>query len=60
MQRFTPSASYLTSIERPRCAKCGTLMMLATIEPDEPGHDRRTFECSNCGHAEVAVVKYQV
>lgn len=24
-------------------------MMLARIEPDEPGHEKRTFECPSCG-----------
>jgi hypothetical protein len=35
-------------IERPACPTCGITMMLACIEPDKPGHDRRTFECFEC------------
>ena len=57
MTSFTPSESYLVSIKRPHCAKCGMLMMLVRIEPDSPDHDRRTFECGSCGHSEVKVVK---
>jgi DNA-directed RNA polymerase subunit RPC12/RpoP len=45
--------------ERPNCPKCGTRMMLARIEPDEPDHDKRTFECPGCQHAESIVVKYR-
>jgi transcription elongation factor Elf1 len=35
------------------------MMMLARIEPDRPDHDRRTFECANCGHVEVLIAKCQ-
>jgi hypothetical protein len=34
-------------------------MPLTLIEPDKPDHDRRTFECRHCGHAESIVVKYK-
>ncbi len=27
------------------CPKCGANLTLAHIEPDQPGYDRRTFEC---------------
>jgi hypothetical protein len=33
--------------------------MLARIEPTEPGHDIRTFECSKCGHTEFVNVAYR-
>jgi transcription elongation factor Elf1 len=33
-------------------------MMLARIEPDRPGFDRRTFECPACNHSEVVVVAF--
>jgi hypothetical protein len=59
MTPSTPSESYIVSIARPHCAKCGNLMMLARIEPDTPDHDRRTFECANCGHSEVTVARYR-
>jgi hypothetical protein len=45
--------------ERPSCPKCGTQMWLATIEPDRPGHDRRTFECPRCQVEKVEIVKFK-
>jgi hypothetical protein len=46
------------AIVRPDCPKCGTQMMLARIEPEAPGEDRRTFECPMCEHSEsILVVK---
>ena len=56
MRILQPSAKL---IERPPCIKCGTQMLLARIEPDKPDHDRRTFECPECAHAESIVVKYR-
>jgi predicted RNA-binding Zn-ribbon protein involved in translation (DUF1610 family) len=44
------------AIVRPECPKCGTQMMLARIEPDAPGEDRRTFECPMCEHSESILV----
>jgi hypothetical protein len=32
------------------CPKCGKQMRLAYIIPDTPDHDRRTFDCVECGH----------
>jgi len=43
---------------RPHCPNCGTRMWLARIEPDEPGYERRTFECPECDHLMTEVVKY--
>lgn len=52
----TPS---LTTITRPNCPDCGARMMLARIEPEGPGQDRRTFACEKCGvdHSEVVEFK---
>ena len=33
-------------------------MMLARIEPDDLGYDKRSFECSNCGHEHSEIVKF--
>jgi predicted RNA-binding Zn-ribbon protein involved in translation (DUF1610 family) len=44
---------------RPHCPNCGTLMWLARIEPDEPDHDRRTYECPECDSSITEVVKYK-
>ena len=43
-----------------RCPRCGAPLILSLIEPtDQADHDQRTFECSTCAYAEVAVVKYR-
>jgi transcription elongation factor Elf1 len=34
-------------------------MWLSQIEPDKPGHDRRTFECPRCQHEVSEVVKFR-
>jgi hypothetical protein len=46
-------------IGRPFCEFCKSQMWLACIEPDEPDHDRRTFECPVCPNVTVKVVKYR-
>ena len=40
------------------CPKChwGTLM-ISRIEPDGPGYELRTFECSKCGYETVLRAK---
>ena len=45
--------------DRPGCPQCNGLMWLALIEPDKPDYDRRTFECRECEHTLVEVVKYR-
>ena len=32
------------------CPKCGSLVWLARIMPDESECDQHTFECEDCGH----------
>jgi len=46
-------------IAQPKCATCGALMWLTSIEPEKPDHDRRTFECPRCQDELVEVVKYR-
>jgi len=58
MVEFQPTGQ-TKIILRPPCPRCGTNMMLARIEPDEPGHDRRIFECPRCDHEELVVVKFR-
>ena len=38
------------------CAKCGLRMRLFATEPERPGRDLFTFECSACGEVEVRTV----
>ena len=44
------------------CTQCGMPMTLVQIEPDDPVHDRRIFECPTCRHEvhlRVRVVQYK-
>jgi ssDNA-binding Zn-finger/Zn-ribbon topoisomerase 1 len=59
MTRYQNRTTYSASITRPPCSKCGTVMLLARIEPEKPDHDKRTFECPKCEHSESVVVKFQ-
>jgi hypothetical protein len=45
------------STHRPSCIGCGEKMWLSVIEPGQPGHDIRTFECPRCHHQVTEVVK---
>jgi hypothetical protein len=44
---------------RPFCPACHSQMWLAWIEPDEPDHDRRVFECPACPTFKEMIVKYR-
>jgi hypothetical protein len=46
-------------LDLPICPKCRARMWLARIEPDEPGHDKRTFECAQCENVVSEIVKYR-
>ena len=39
-----------------QCPKCNLRMRLSGIEPEKPGRDLFTFECSGCGRVEVMAV----
>jgi hypothetical protein len=34
-------------------------MWFTSIEPDEPGCDRRTFECPRCQHVIVTIIRFR-
>jgi len=34
-------------------------MTLARIEPDKPGYDLRTFECTKCNNVDQYIVEYE-
>jgi hypothetical protein len=59
MTIFQPATPYSNSIPRPLCSKCCNRMLLARLEPIEPDHDKRTFECIICKNTESFVVKYR-
>ena len=58
MRQFE-SNPHLQDIVHPTCAKCGAPMWLARIEPDEPGSEKRTFECQACQNDAIEVVKFR-
>ena len=43
----------------PSCPDCGMPMLLARIEPYQPDHDKRTFECQACLKEVIKIVKYK-
>jgi hypothetical protein len=51
-----PAAIPLLAIQRLRCAKCRTRMMLARISPGPTGFELRSFDCAKCGHVEKIVI----
>ncbi len=57
--RQSQSIPYAQDIVHPTCAKCGAPMWLTRIEPDEPGSEKRTFECQACQNELVEVIKYR-
>ncbi|MBR1233212.1 response regulator [Bradyrhizobium sp. AUGA SZCCT0222] len=46
----------LSSIERPRCGRCLTRMMLVRLAPLSDGSEERTFECPKCNAIESRTV----
>jgi hypothetical protein len=45
----------LSAIERPRCSRCQTRMMLERISSGPIGFEQRLFECPKCDHVEINV-----
>ncbi|CAN7412908.1 response regulator [Bradyrhizobium sp. LjRoot220] len=46
----------LSWIERPRCGRCLSRMMLARIAPLPDGSEERTFECPKCNAIETKTI----
>jgi len=46
----------LIFIERPRCSRCQTRMMLARLELTGNGCEKRMFECPKCDFIETKIV----
>ena len=59
MTQLQPTAAHSNAMIRPACPRCGATMLLARIEPDTPGHDRRTLECPQCENSETALVNFR-
>ena len=53
---MTSSQQFLTAIERPRCFRCQTRMMLERVSSGPIGFEHRLFECSKCNHVEISVI----
>src|ERR1700722_14290770 len=51
-----PSQQFLTAIERHRCSRCQTRVMLERVSPGPIGFEHRLFECPKCGHVEISVI----
>jgi hypothetical protein len=50
------SQQFLTAIERPRCSRCQTRMMLERVSPGPIGFEHRLFECPRCDQVEISVI----
>jgi hypothetical protein len=46
----------LSLIERPRCTRCSSRMVLLRIAPGRSGFDYRTFECGKCDSVDTRMV----
>jgi DNA-directed RNA polymerase subunit RPC12/RpoP len=43
----------------PSCPACGTRMLLVSVSPDKPDHDRRIYECPRCLHEVTEVIQFR-
>ena len=50
------SQQFLTAIERTRCSRCQTRMMLERVSSGPIGFEQRLFECPKCDHVEISVI----
>jgi hypothetical protein len=53
---MTSRQQFLTAIERPRCSRCHTRMMLERVSAGPTGFEHRLFECSKCDQVELSVI----
>ena len=47
---------FLTAIERIRCSRCQTRMMLERVSAGPIGLEQRLFECPKCDHVEISII----
>jgi hypothetical protein len=60
MRQISSASDSTTTVEFPVCPTCGALMQLSRIEPDQPGQERRFFECVDCASSEDLIAQVQV
>ena len=48
----------IDALKDPPCPECGCMMWLQTVEPTEPGADKRTYECPRCLYVTEFEVRY--
>ena len=56
MVRMSSTEIPLAPIERPRCVKCETRMLLARRSPLPNRAEKRIFECPKCGVSTITTV----
>jgi len=52
----TLSDPFLTDMERARCSRCQTRMMLERVSAGRIGFENRLFECPKCDQVEIRVI----
>jgi hypothetical protein len=52
----TLSHPFLTDIERLRCSRCQTRMMLERVSSGPIGFEQRLFECPKCDHVQIKII----
>jgi hypothetical protein len=53
---MTSTQQFLTEIERARCSRCQTRMMLERVSAGPVGFEHRLFECPRCDQVEMRLI----
>jgi hypothetical protein len=52
-----PPGISISAMERPRCPRCHSRLMLVGISRGDAGDELRHFECGKCDHARTSVAE---